>query len=43
MRVTKILSAPSQEFARHRLANLPVVNMRELLARFNIGIHQRVG
>jgi hypothetical protein len=28
--VTKILSTPSQEFVRHRLANLPVVNMREV-------------
>jgi hypothetical protein len=34
--VTWILSTPSQEFARHCLANLPVVNMQELRKGFNI-------
>jgi hypothetical protein len=33
--VTRILSTPLQEFARHRLANLPVVNAQELRNGFN--------
>jgi hypothetical protein len=33
--ITRILSTPLQEFARHRLANLPVVNMQELRNGFN--------
>jgi hypothetical protein len=34
--VARILSIPSEEFARHGLANLPVVNVQELLSGFSI-------
>jgi hypothetical protein len=39
MSVTKILSTPSPEFARHCLANLPVLNVQELRKVFNIVRH----
>ena len=43
MVITKILLTTSQEFARHCLANLRVVDMQELRNGSTSGIHQRAG